>query len=196
MDQLHAQLSSLKCFEGAEYQCGYIIPGHGLKGKQKSLITSEDISGMYDDYKGKQIRLWIKRQQAKKRSSPNPDIPPSNKRRTNYDSHLSKMSEVEMIIEDLKEKHSTKYTPEQLNVWAHMIHTKKHESYDYPPDKPFFGKSRKPSSECLSPGKRINMRSECIDQLEKWHRLMECGAISNEEYKELQETILKDIKNM
>ena len=69
MDQLHAQLSSLMCFEGAEY--GYIFAGHGRKGKQKLLITSEDLSAMYDE--GKQIR----RQQAKKRSSPNPDIPPS-----------------------------------------------------------------------------------------------------------------------
>ena len=32
------------CFEGAEYQCGYIVPGHGLKVKQKSLVTSEDLS--------------------------------------------------------------------------------------------------------------------------------------------------------
>ena len=38
------------------------------------------------------------------------------------------------------------------------------------------------------------MRSECIDQLEKWYGLMEGGAISSETYKELQETILKDIK--
>ena len=57
MDQLHTQLSSLKCYDGAGYQCEYIIPGHGLKGKQKSLVTSEDLSTMYDDYKGKQIRL-------------------------------------------------------------------------------------------------------------------------------------------
>ena len=45
-----------------------------------------------------------------------------------------------MIIEDLKENQGTKYTPEQLNMWAHMIHMKKHESYDYPPDNLFFWK--------------------------------------------------------
>ena len=45
----------------------------------------------------------------------------------------------------------------------------------------------------MSPGERINMRSECIDQLEKWHRLMESGAISAQQYHELQQTILSDI---
>lgn len=37
------------------------------------------------------------------------------------------------------------------------------------------------------------MRSECIDQLEKWHMLMECGVISSDQYKELKDTILKYI---
>ena len=38
------------------------------------------------------------------------------------------------------------------------------------------------------------MLSECIDQLDKWHKLMEHAAISPEEYKELQAAILTDIK--
>ena len=60
---------------------------------------------MYGDYKGKQIKLWVKRHQVRKRShSPKADTSSAKARRTNYDSHLSKMSEVELIIEDLKEK--------------------------------------------------------------------------------------------
>ena len=197
MDQLHAELSTLKGFASTNYQCGYIVPGHGLKGKQKLLTTTEDLVAMYCDYKGKQIKLWVKRLQARKRSnSPKPGASSAKVRRTNYDSHLDKMSEVELILEDLKEKQGTKYSPEQLHAWAHMIHMKKHDSYECPPDKPFFGKLRKHAAETsLSPGKRINMRSECIDQLEKWHKLMECGAISNDQYKELKDTILKDINN-
>ena len=159
-------------------------------------MSAEDLVNMYGDYKGKKIKLWVKRHQVRKRShSPKADVSSAKARRTNYDSHLSKMSEVELIIEDLKEKQGTKYTPEQLQAWAHMIHMKKHTSYDYPPDKPFFGKGRKHTTETsMSPRKRINVRSECIDQLEKWHKLMECGAISNEQYAELKDTILKDIK--
>ena len=46
----------------------------------------------------------------------------------------------------------------------------------------------------VSPGKRLNMRSECIDQLEKWHRLMQNGVITPEQYKEIQDNILSNIK--
>jgi len=32
---------------------GYIEPGHGLKGKQRTLIDNDDIDEMYDMYKRK-----------------------------------------------------------------------------------------------------------------------------------------------
>ena len=42
---------------------------------------------------------------------------------TQYQKHLKKMSEVEVIIEYLEEKHSDgKYSAEQIRVWAHMLH--------------------------------------------------------------------------
>ena len=105
------------------------------------------------------------------------------------------MSDVDDIVTKLKAKHGEKYTPVQLNCWAHMIHTHKHESLDNPPNKSFFGK-RNPSgagTSSVSPGKRISLRSECINQLDKWHQLKERGVISHEEYEELQKTILVDI---
>ena len=90
---------------------------------------------------------------------------------------------------------------EQFRVWAHMIHMKKHSSYVDPPDKHFFRKhiamKNKTSTLAeLSPVKRINLRTECINQLDKWHThmLLEKGAISSEQYTQLQETILGDIK--
>lgn len=74
-----------------------------------------------------------------------------------------------------------------------MINTHKHDSFDIPPDKPFFGKKRK-EGVGVSPGKRISLRSECINQLDKWHQLKERGVISSDQYEELQKTILTDIK--
>ena len=77
---------------------------------------------------------------------------------------------------------------------------KKHDLYQDPPKKPFFKSNSKAhklddkSSDGLSPGKRIQYRSECINQLDKWHGLMERGAITEEEFKEMQQTILTDIK--
>ena len=48
----------------------------------------------------------------------------------------------------------------------------------------------------ISPAKKINVRSEYIQQLSQWHQLMEKGAITMDEYKEMQETILQDIKKL
>ena len=122
--------------------------------------------------------------------------------RSKYESsYLSKLTEVEKNLDKLQEKHeaSGKYSIEQLRAWAHMLNMKKHESYDDPPDKPFFRQSKskkQPSTitSALSPGKRIQYRSECINQLDKWHSLMERGAITSEQYKDLQDSILCDIQ--
>lgn len=75
------------------------------------------------------------------------------------------MSDVEVIVDELKGKHAEKYSPEQLQAWAHMIQMKRHESYKLPPDKPIFGKSQRrvlESTEAtsISPGKRLNMRCD------------------------------------
>ena len=43
-----------------------------------------------------------------------------------------------MIMNKLKEKHEDKYTIEQIRVWGNMIQKKNTESYEDPPDKPFF----------------------------------------------------------
>lgn len=102
---------------------------------------------------------------------------------------------------------------EQFNAWAHMIHTKKHGTYDVPPDLPYFTKSKKkghekkagpvetdtsqsrPVNVGVSPGKRVNLRSECISQLDKWHSLFEKQCITQEQYDQLRDAILKDVFN-
>ena len=40
------------------------------------------------------------------------------------------------------------------------------------------------------------MRTELINQLEKWYQLLEMGAISQTQYAELKDTILLDIKEL
>ena len=110
-------------------------------------------------------------------------------------------------MSDLKAKHGTQYSVEKLNAWAHLIHIGKHESHDTPPDLPYFvgrvkkkGNSTAPSHEmplpCMSPGKRINLRSECMDQLSKWHLLLEKGAITQNQYDEFQKKIIEDIADL
>lgn len=188
---------------------GYILPGHGVKGKQREILNTQHISEMYATYEGKKVpvTLWLKcRTQSRKkreRLSPPSDeqIPAAKRAGPGYSSHMKKMLQVDDIMGKLKEKHEGKYTPEQLRAWAHLIQMSKHESYEAPPDKPFFGKRKMGSKTAtpasavgISPSKRIDLRSKCIDQLDKWHALMERGAISSNEYKDLQATILSDIK--
>ena len=79
-------------------------------------------------------------------------------RHTNYQNHLSKMAEVDCIVDKLEKKHDTgKFSPEQIRAWAHMLHFNKHSSYDEPPDKP--GSDAK-IAQGLSPAKRITLRSD------------------------------------
>ena len=82
-------------------------------------------------------------------------------------------------------------------MWALLIQMGKHNRYDHAPDKLFFKSGKKCVNEAAtaSPGKRLQMRSECIDQLDKWHQLMEKGAITAEQYKEIQDN-MNDIKKV
>ena len=98
------------------------------------------------------------------------------------------MVEIDEICDKLVKQHGEKYTKEQTRAWAVLIQMGKHESYDSPPDKHFFTVNKKAEAGAsassvpgISPGKRLNMRSECIDQLEKWNSLMTNGAITPEQ---------------
>lgn len=74
---------------------------------------------------------------------------------------------------------------------------KKHESYDVAPDLPFWrGHKKKVETvtSTVSPGKRINLRGQCVDQLLKWHQLLEKGAITKQQYDELHSEIIDDVK--
>lgn len=199
----HLSTDFAEFIQDAQFSFGYIQPGHGSKGRQQSLEVSEDLSTMYSVYSGKkQIILWLKVTKAKRPLAAN-NSGTKKQCRTNHEGHLEKMSQVQVIVEELQERHgsSKKYSPEQVRAWAHMIQLRKHDSYETPPDKPFF-KSNKNAKPCmtaektLSPGKRISYRTECIEQLDKWHSLMEKGAISQAQFQELQERILGDIKQL
>ena len=54
--------------------------------------------------------------------------------------------EVQEIAEKLEEKHSGRYTNEQVRIWANMIHIGTHRDYDRPPQVPMFGSNREKKS--------------------------------------------------
>ncbi len=136
------------------------------------------------------------------------------KSKSNYE---RKLDQVETILGRLKEKQLGRYPEEKLRAWAHLIQMEKHASYNEPPDLPFFRgrqKSDKGSGGSaasasakgsgtdvtgntgVSPSKKLLMRTQCIEQLDKWHTLLEKGGITQSQYSELQEKILSDMKDM
>jgi hypothetical protein len=72
--------------------------------------------------------------------SPSPEHEPESKRprTTKYDGYVKKLAKVDEIFKELDEKHQGKFSPEQLNAWAHLVQTAKHASLDIPPDMPIF----------------------------------------------------------
>lgn len=108
-------------------------------------------------------------------------------KRTRTESHLEKMEELQGIVVKLKEKHKdgkySHFSKAQFHCWGNTIQLGHHDSYDDPPNKPFFGCPKNATLTASSPGKRIRLRS------------MEAGVISDEEYQEMHTTILGDIKN-
>ena len=199
-------------------QIGYMEPGHGKKGKKKEFEDDQDLHDMYTSLKGCEILLWCygdvgqparpaSASKSRKRVyDGESSTAPPNKR----DSITKSISDVESIVKQLQSVHGESYSIEKMNAWAHLIHMGKHSSYNEPPDFPFFrGNKKKTASDhgnpdgdkqslanqsVDSPTKRLGFRTQCIDQLTNWHRLYESGAITKEQYEQLKDTILGDIK--
>ena len=210
--------TELRSFGVATKDIGYIEPGHGAKGRQMWLGRQEDLDEMYktiDKKVKREILLWCYRKsedgiddlptRARARKRP---LSPVNSTTTSAGSKpkrtaasAQKLQEVEKILKELQEKHAANYDVEKLNAWAHLLHIGKHFSYETPPNYPYFGNGKKkkqlsaglhPREISSSPSKRLGLRGDCIEQLSKWHSLLEKGAISVEQYDELKETIMGD----
>ena len=153
--------------------------------------------------------------QSRKRPRVDSPAPTTSKR----EAIAKTISTVETIVGELRERHGdTAFSVEQFNCWAHMINCGKWSSHDEPPDFPFFNKAKKVKGKrhekqddrsddattnvtsqvtvsTSSPSsKRLSRRAQCIDQLSKWHLLLEAGGITRTQYDELKESILDDMK--
>jgi hypothetical protein len=226
-----------ECLVGSVTTIGYIIPGHGFKGKQQVINVDSDLSTMYAiNYGKREVILWCigeLNEETKSRKRAREDEDKENASTAMPKSKTGKkMQEVNNIMAKLKEKHESQYSVEKLSAWAHMINMKTHESYDSPPNYPYFRntkikrttpktqsttpatRSTTPETQSsvtpatlspatiatptvtLSPYKRIQYRSECMDQLNKWHSLLKNGIINEEQYKTMQSSILDDITKL
>ena len=178
---------------------------------------------MYRVYHGKkEILLWCNaHDQAPKKRTRSPGMEEEDEgqkraKSSRYDRFTDKMTEVEEIEAELREKHSNgTYSEYQLRSWAHLIQMKKHCSYDKPPDKPFWKTTQQRKSIASgsttaslivggpegslskdSPGKRINMRGKCMEQLMQLHKLFENNVITEEQYEEMKSDIMGEVKRL
>ena len=201
---------------------GYVEPGHGAKGKQRWLACNEDLEDLYHVYEGKkEILLWCNAcDQPPPKRTRSVDLEQEVEgqrpaKSSRYDKFTDKMTEVESIEAKLREKHAqSTYSEHQLRSWAHLIQMKKHTSYDKPPDKPFWRTAQQKnvasgnptasvtmcdietSSRRDSPGKRINMRGKCMEQLMQLHKLFENNVITQEQYEEMKLDIMGEVKKL
>lgn len=181
---------------------GYLTPGKGFIGKQ-FLLTREDVLQMYEEHEGRSINLWMKvKAKHQKRPSESSETPATSqtKRAKACEPHLEKMDELQKIVDKLKEKHQegqcSHFSSAQFHCWGNTIQLGHHDSSEQPPNKPFAVTRRATASipGAVSPGRRIRLQSECIDQLTKWHKLMNDGVIISEEYQDMHTAVLGDIK--
>ena len=88
-----------------------------------------------------------------------------------------------------------------------------HSSYATPPNKRFYKTIKKANSATdsdaitsatansastlsVSPGKRVNLRGQCVQQLLQLHQLLERGGISKQQYDDMQSTIMGDVRSL
>ena len=200
-------------------EMGYMGPGHGAKGRKVWLFVDKDLQNLYRTYQFKTtIKLWcyteeVKSKSKKKGAKSKAVEGKTGESKTKSGSKYEAMhSEVDDTYEELMKRHQGKWSEDHLRTWAQMIRLKKHHSLDEAPDKPYFRGRKRPATEnnqspvseskktrvppAISPGRKVNVRSELIDQLEKWHKLLDLGVIAQEEYDELRGKILSDIKTL
>ena len=162
---------------------------------------------MYEVFcKKKEILIWcflpMPKKKNNKRSAKSADRTPTGKK-TKDDSEAVNSS-VAAVIETLKGKHGKAFTLEQYNAWAQLVNMGKHMSTDEPPQYPFLvGRSKtkvadstakaNPSKGSFSPGKRIQLRTELLDQMQKLSSLLERGDISQDQYVAMKVMIMNDI---
>ncbi len=140
LDDAKAEIGTAATTEVVIKNFGYIVPGHGWKGRQELLDGDEDIAEMYTVYgKKSDILLWchgvnqdseVARKEKPKKKRPHSPDSEGGPSRSKKEACARKLAEVEKIVTDPKEKHGNNFTIEKLNAWAHMVHMGKHGSLE------------------------------------------------------------------
>jgi len=111
--------------EVVKCKMGYFEGRHQTK---RWLACEDDLKLMYDKFKmpGSEIFLWCNGREVQDNTKGKSQV--NNKRQ-------AREEELDSIFKELKEKHDT-YSGPQLRLWARMIASGTHDSFDEPPRVP------------------------------------------------------------
>ena len=178
--------------------------------------TKKDLSELWSDVKNAKTKavLWcdglIDKSNQKRKSGEtvdSEDDKPSKKKARKSQPDTDK--KVQDVVNDLKAKHTSGYTPMQLRIWAEMIVTGLYENTDSPPTTSMFvraggatsAKKRNelpaPSGSAIaSPTKVIDGRSKLYKQLTELQSLKASGVLSEDEYVKDKGSIMSLLKEL
>ena len=110
----------------SNFQVGYFEPpGNTIK---RWIVDKRDLSAMYELFHScAKINLWCERKTCEE--------PPKKKRKTKENECFEE--DIDAIFHQLKEKNPKVDSP-KLRLWAKLIQTGKHDSYETPPPIPLF----------------------------------------------------------
>ena len=114
-------------------------------------------------------------------------------------------------MDELREKHGSKFTSLQYRVWSETIVAGRHQDLENPPRGSFFKGSRVrgdkseksiPTAEASSPHKvstaltpvrAAELKSTYIKQIRELHSLFEIGAIGSDDFQKQKDIILEQM---
>ena len=125
-----------------DFDIGYYKPS---RGSTKVYIKSDtDMPIMYEIYKDQhELTIWCVGNYQDENEEPS-SATASKKRKSDQDAQKSSRrqsirDEVDEIFMELKEKFESKYTPQQLRLWANMLQVGTWKDQENPPQNPMFG---------------------------------------------------------
>ena len=129
--------------DSMSFKVGYY---EGQKHTKMWIVTNDDLQAMYRKFASGEIILWCEGREEDGRRG-------TGKRKRDdlvASKHQEREEDVDNIFSDLKDKHNDRYETPKLRLWARMIASKIHESYEQPPNIPAFKIFKKPRKESVS----------------------------------------------
>ncbi|SMN02472.1 hypothetical protein SPONN_1129 [uncultured Candidatus Thioglobus sp.] len=190
----------------------------GQKHSKVSIVSNDDITAMYSKYPRGEINLWCDA-----RCEENAAGRRKRKRALETVSNYHEGEEqVDEVYKELREKHLEKYDVPKLRLWARMICSNLHESTEEPPKIPAFSvcNTKKPKQDLASaltgaavaftksfgsanastsnpsPYNSVDMHIKCFEQIGYIKQLNVDNILTDEEFEEHKENILRAIKKL